>query len=56
MRKIKESLLAMIQNLSTIYTQLNSTGNLLHQSPAMVSEIFLNWFLELNITNKAKWW
>ena len=46
----------MIQNLSTIYTHLNSIGNLLHQSPAMVSEIFLNWFLELNITDKAKWW
>ena len=31
----------MIQNLSNIDTQLNSIGNLLCQSPAMISEFFL---------------
>ena len=53
-QEIKESLLVMIQNLFTIKMWLDWIGNLLHKSPAMVSEIFLNWFLEFNITNKAK--
>ena len=53
-QEIKESLLVMIQNLFTIKMWQDWIGNLLHKSPAMVSEIFLIWFLEFNITNKAK--